>query len=64
MRLELFNSRGQLVRVLVNRGVGAGHYRALWDGENAVGQPVASGVYLCRLRWGGFALTRSVVMIK
>ncbi|MBT4502841.1 MAG: hypothetical protein HOC74_34225 [Gemmatimonadetes bacterium] len=64
VRLELFNSRGQLVRVLVNRRVGAGHYRVLWDGGNTVGQPVASGVYLCRLRWSGFALTRSIVIIK
>jgi hypothetical protein len=64
VRLELFNARGQLVRVLVNRRVGAGHYRVLWDGGNAVGQPVASGVYLCRLRWSGFSLTRSILMIK
>ena len=64
VRLELFNARGQLVRVLVNGRVGAGHQLALWDGSDAVGQPVSSGVYLCRLRWSGLALTRSIVMIK
>lgn len=64
VRLEVFNPRGQLVRVLVNGRLGAGRHRALWDGRDAAGQPVSSGVYLCWLRGSGFASTRSMVMIK
>jgi hypothetical protein len=45
VRLEVFNSGGRLVKVLVDRPMPPGDYEVGWDGTNEAGQPVASGVY-------------------
>ena len=49
VRLVVFDARGRRVRTLVDERVGAGVHRALWDGEDDTGSPVASGSYLARL---------------
>lgn len=48
--LAVFTVAGQLVRELVSANDQApGVYTAVWDGNDASGRPVASGVYLVRL---------------
>ncbi len=49
VRLEVFNSRGERVCTLVNGKRSPGVYVARWDGRDQRGQPVAAGVYVCRL---------------
>ena len=51
-RLEIFNPRGQLVRVLVDETLDVGEHTAVWDGKNASGQQAASGTYFYRLSTG------------
>ncbi|MCK6623020.1 MAG: C25 family cysteine peptidase [Calditrichia bacterium] len=50
VRLEVFNLLGQKVRTLLNEIVLAGEYEARWDGRDQRGNPVASGLYIYRLR--------------
>ncbi|MBN1482586.1 T9SS C-terminal target domain-containing protein [candidate division KSB1 bacterium] len=47
--LEIYNSQGQCVRSLMNGQQKAGLHKILWDGTNERGDPVAGGVYFCRL---------------
>jgi len=49
VRLTIHDARGRLVRVLSDEISTAGDHRIAWDGRDAAGQPVASGVYLARL---------------
>lgn len=49
VRLELFNLLGQSIRVLLNDEREAGHHELIWDGRNAGGITVSSGVYFARL---------------
>ncbi|MEE2659611.1 MAG: neutral/alkaline non-lysosomal ceramidase N-terminal domain-containing protein [Candidatus Latescibacterota bacterium] len=49
-RLEVHDLRGHLVRTLVDGLHAAGDHRAIWDGRDATGRSVASGVYVLRLR--------------
>jgi len=42
----------------------AGRHHALWDGRNAHGGRVASGVYLYVLRTPDYSQTRHLVLLK
>ena len=62
-------SDGKLVRALDLGQVPAGIYQnrsraAYWDGRNAQGEPVASGVYFYTLSAGDFSATRKMVIRK
>ena len=62
-------SDGKLVRTLELGQVPAGIYQnrsraAYWDGRNAQGEPVASGVYFYTLKAGDFTGTRKMVIRK
>ncbi len=47
--VEVFNLRGQRVRILADAALQAGYHAARWDGKDAYGRDVGSGIYLCRL---------------
>ena len=51
--LQVFNTHGQLVATLVEGTRPAGTYQTAWDGRDAQGQAVSSGVYIVRLDAGG-----------
>ena len=42
----------------------AGAHTATWDGTDAAGRPVASGVYLCRMEAGAFSVVRKMLLIQ
>ena len=45
--LKIYNSAGELVRVLLDESRQFGTYNDVkWDGLNKYGEPVASGVYI------------------
>ena len=51
--LRIIDLRGTLVRELVDEALPAGRHARIWDGTDASGRPVASGVYLYRLGYTG-----------
>jgi hypothetical protein len=64
--LEVFNLRGERVKLLTNGVREPGRHAARWDGTDAAGQDVGSGVYLCRIiarRAGGRAFIQSREML-
>ncbi len=62
--LEIYNQKGQLVTTLVNSELHAGTHSAAWNGHDANGAPVSSGVYFYRMRSGKFSSTRKMVLMK
>lgn len=62
--LKIFNVNGQELRTLVNETQRAGSYSVMWDGKNARGLAVASGIYFYRLSAGTFAETRKMVLTR
>ncbi|OPZ73049.1 MAG: flagellar basal body rod modification protein [bacterium ADurb.Bin478] len=64
VRVEVYNLRGELVRILQNSSQSAGAYELIWDGRNSSGQTVPSGVYLYRLSAGNFVETRKMLFTK
>ena len=64
VRIAIYNLLGQEVRVLVDEKKNAGSFTATWDGTDALGRRVASGVYLYRLLAGDFAASRRMLLLK
>ncbi len=67
--IRIYAASGALVRTLVLGYQPAGIYRyrsraAYWDGKNAVGESVASGVYFYTLTAGDFTATRKMLIMK
>jgi len=64
VRMAIFDARGSLIRVLIDKTLPAGHHDAVWDGRDGKGSPVSSGVYLCRLEQRSDFRARKIVLIK
>ncbi len=64
VRVTVFNSRGQLIRSLVNDSKAPGTYQIVWDGRDDSGQPASSGIYFFRLETKGLVKTHKALMLK
>ncbi|MBT7596800.1 MAG: T9SS type A sorting domain-containing protein, partial [Gemmatimonadetes bacterium] len=64
VRLEIYDLTGQRVRVLVREPQAAGTYRVVWNGVNDEDHPVASGLYVGRLRAGDEIQATKMLLIR
>ena len=64
VRLVIYDVLGRRVRTLVDRSFNAGRHTMRWDGRNANGQPVASGIYLGRLEVGDQRHIQRLVLVR
>ena len=67
--IRIHNAAGELVRKLELGYRSTGIYvsrdrAAYWDGRNAAGEYVASGVYFYSIRAGDFTATRKLIVVK
>ncbi|MCK5597722.1 MAG: right-handed parallel beta-helix repeat-containing protein [Candidatus Eisenbacteria sp.] len=64
VNLRIYNTAGQVVRVLVNEPREAGSHEELWDGCDDSGRRLASGVYFARLAVDGKTRVRKLALLK
>jgi hypothetical protein len=64
VKLIIYNTMGQKVRILVDGPKNAGHHKAAWDGRNDAGETAVSGVYLFRIQAGDFACIRKLLFMR
>jgi hypothetical protein len=62
--LAVYDINGRLVRMLVGQTLLPGHHEVVWDGYDAVGRAVASGVYVYRLTAPQGVVTRRMVLAR
>lgn len=63
--VEVFDVRGLKVRTLISANRPAGRHTVIWDGTDSKGDPVACGVYFCRIQApGGQALLEKLVKME
>jgi hypothetical protein len=67
--ITIYDTKGTPVRRLILGNQAAGHYAergkaAYWDGRNADGEAVASGIYIYQFRAGDYAASRRMVIVK
>ena len=63
-RLRVVDATGRFVAELAAGDFGAGEHSIDWDGRDAAGHPVASGVYLARLELPDADVTEKLVLIR
>ena len=69
VKISIYAADGQLIRRLALGTQAVGIYEsrsraAYWDGKNASGESVASGIYFCTLTAGDFKATRRMLILK
>jgi flagellar hook assembly protein FlgD len=65
LSIAVHDAAGRRLRTLVRDVQSAGPHRLRWDGRDASGQVLASGVYLIRLEQGNRTLdVRKAVLVR
>jgi len=64
VRIDIYNVKGQLMRVYENDHSDPGYYQINWDGRDANGKSAASGVYLYRMTAGKHTSSKKMVLAK
>ena len=64
VRLVIYNTLGQPVRILVDEFQAAGRYQVQWNGRDRYGSVVAAGVYVARLHFPGEVQIRRMLYLK
>ena len=64
VRLDIYNTMGQLVKTLINRQVKAGYHTVMWNGKDENQMTVSSGIYYYRIKAGNFSRIHKMVFLK
>ncbi len=64
VEITVYNVAGQKVRTLVDGHRPAGYHETVWDGRNASGNTVSSGIYFYRIIAGEFTQSRKMMLLK
>jgi len=62
--LAVYDLLGQRLAFLAQGGHAAGHHHADWDGTDAAGRPLASGIYTARLAAGPAVQSQRLVLLR
>ncbi|MBN2226687.1 MAG: T9SS type A sorting domain-containing protein [candidate division Zixibacteria bacterium] len=64
VELAVFNLLGQHITTLVDDIKSAGEHNTTWDGKDAGGNPVSTGIYFYRLQSDNYIATRKMVLLR
>lgn len=64
MKIKIYNTLGQLVRVLFLNVTGSGLYEISWDGMTSAGLPAASGNYVYIVEFENYILAKKMTLMK
>jgi len=62
--ITIYSTTGERVVTLVDGRLSAGYHQVQWDGTNAAGIPVASGVYVYELKTGQQRLVKKMLLVR
>jgi hypothetical protein len=64
VELALYDATGRRVRTLLRERLAPGLHSVEWDGRDATGREVASGIYVARLESAGHTVTRKLTLLR
>jgi hypothetical protein len=64
VRLDVFDVSGRLLATLVNGTKTAGRHAVQWNGKDASGSLVPSGIYFYRMKAEGYEATRKMILVR
>lgn len=62
--VEIFNIKGQKVKILSSEYRQPGNYNIIWDGKSTSGSVVSSGLYLYKVSVNGHQKTNKMLLVK
>jgi hypothetical protein len=63
--MKVYDARGRFVKMLVNEKLESGYYSVTWNGKNAKGESLGSGLYFYSIAVGrDFRKVRKMVVLK
>ena len=62
--IEIFDVRGRLVKRVVDGRLPVGRHAVRWDGRDAAGAALPSGVYMACFRAGGIVHARPLSLVR
>jgi hypothetical protein len=62
--IAVYDVSGSLVKSLASGAFPGGRHEVRWDGRNARGESVASGIYFVRMSSGGYTASRKMVLLR
>ena len=64
MNISVFDMSGERIDVLTDQVYDTGAHDITWDGRNAAGQEVSSGMYLVRMRAEDTVESTKIVLLR
>jgi predicted outer membrane repeat protein len=64
VRIIIYNILGRKVKTLLNSNSQPGTFEIVWDGTDELQNPVAGGVYFCRMEAGAFTKTIKLALVR
>jgi subtilisin family serine protease len=62
--INIYNLLGQKVQEIFHGYAAIGNHEALWDGKNALGQEMPSGIYFYNIRGENFSDSKKMIILK
>jgi hypothetical protein len=64
VRLGIYNIKGQIIKLLVDMKQNPGKYSVIWNGKDGQGRPVASGIYLLKIKADAYSKVRKMMLVR
>ena len=64
VEISIYNILGQKVKTLVNGRIDAGYHKVIWNGKDADGNDVSSGIYFYKINTDKFSETKKMLLMK
>jgi len=64
LKISIIDIEGKEIKVIGNQNYTAGSITLQWDGSNADGHQMPSGIYYCRLKSDVSVISKKMILIK
>jgi len=62
--LTIYNNLGKVVKLIVDEEMSSGYHRIDWDGKDASGNSVSTGVYYYRIKTNSVEIAKKMTLLK
>jgi len=63
VQLLIYNTLGQVIKLLMDDKLDAGEYQVIWNATNELGQNVPSGIYFYELKTNNFSQIKKMILL-
>ena len=64
VKLIIYNTQGQVVKILENSYQSAGEFSHVWNSKDALGNNVSSGLFIYRIQAGNFIEQKKMILLR